>query len=80
MTIASEAFFNRKVLPQILVNVICRTTSFWTPLLLIFYDERLSFSYYKNFKQKKHAAANENLEMICKNTNQFGQIVTETPN
>ena len=30
----------------------CRATFLWTPLLLIFYDERLRIGYYKSVKEK----------------------------
>ena len=52
MTILSEIFLKKTLVSEIVANITCRATFLWTPLLLIFYDDRLRFSYYKSVKEK----------------------------
>ena len=80
MMIAYEAYYNKRVLPQILANVVCRTTAIWTPLLLIYYDERMRFSHYKSVKEKTSQCAlvDNNLVNINRNTKIIGENMAET--
>jgi len=45
-------FLKEKLVSELAANVTCRATFLWTPLLVIFYDDRLRFSYYKSVREK----------------------------